>query len=200
MVSDEYKVIFVSIPRTGGHTINSLFQKDKEINPGEVGGRHAKPSDYVNAFPIKWKEYFKFTIVRNPFDRVVSYWSRNNRGYLTQMDLSKKKIWDKVKNDFNTFIQNELAKNLNRTHYIPMIRWFEFPRGYANYDYVCRFEKFQDEIKRVCDKVGKEYPEEISKTFGAPRIGSYKEYYTEESIAIVKKLYAEDLRKFKYDF
>ena len=62
---DEYKCIFVHVPRTGGVAIaKSLF--------GNLGGSHISISLYRKVFSDVFDGYYKFTFVRNPWDRLVS--------------------------------------------------------------------------------------------------------------------------------
>jgi hypothetical protein len=202
MVDDVHKVIFVSIPRTGGHSITALFRKTQEINPKIVGGRHATPVRYTRAFPDKWRKYFKFTIVRNPFDRVVSYWSRAHRGYLSKEDLENEEVFKKVKNDFNHFVQKELPSLItNKIHFHPQANWFFIPNKLPGYDYVCRYEDFDEEIRKVLKKINFIYPvEEIPNQASSPRRRAYKDYYNPKSIEVIKDLYSKDFKRFEYGF
>lgn len=63
---DESKSIFVHIPKCAGVSINkSLY--------GNLAGGHTTFDEYIIIFEPKCIEnYFKFTFVRNPWDRVVS--------------------------------------------------------------------------------------------------------------------------------
>tara|TARA_A100000164_G_scaffold339938_1_gene335377 strand:- start:228 stop:815 length:588 start_codon:yes stop_codon:yes gene_type:complete len=72
MISDKHKIIFIHIPRTSGTSIESAFK----FNMDKVGGKHLKASEIKrNIGNDKWNNYFKFSIVRNPWERFVSMYS-----------------------------------------------------------------------------------------------------------------------------
>ena len=63
---DRYRCIFVHIPKAAGMSVcRSLF--------GNLAGGHATLADYQIIFArAEFERYFKFTFVRNPWDRFVS--------------------------------------------------------------------------------------------------------------------------------
>lgn len=91
MISHWHKTIFVHIPKCGGQSVERAFLRDlnlswatraplllrpndrPEIGPPRLAHLNAK--DYVRCHYISneiFEAYYKFSIVRNPFDRVVS--------------------------------------------------------------------------------------------------------------------------------
>ena len=71
--SDKYKYLGICIPKTGSTSLQSLFGPPY----GEVVGRgpgehHMDLKEALRQFH-RTKDYFKFTFVRNPYDRVVSF-------------------------------------------------------------------------------------------------------------------------------
>ena len=115
MISHTFKFIFIHIPKTSGNSL-SLFLRDiinnkvilRNSNLGPKQGisiicekinkdiKHEPITYYYNLYGDNIKNYFKFTIVRNPYDRMLSfyYWSRGEN----------KQIFKK--NQFIEFIQN----------------------------------------------------------------------------------------------
>ena len=72
MINDEFKVIFIHIPRTSGTSIESAFDK----NMDHIGGKHLNASSIKKiAGNDKWDCYFKFSIVRNPWERFASMYN-----------------------------------------------------------------------------------------------------------------------------
>src|SRR5688500_4741376 len=93
IISGQHKFIFVAIPKTGTHSVRralrehlgpqdveqvGLFVQKKfpipdlaRIGHGHITLEQVRP--YLK--PEAWAGYFKFAVVRNPFDRFVSYCS-----------------------------------------------------------------------------------------------------------------------------
>jgi hypothetical protein len=87
-ISHKYKVIFVHIQRTGGNSVHRIFQdhdpalvEKVDINPTKNRTRHCFLSDIKTAIPPEiYNNYTKICIVRNPYDRMVSWFARFQNG------------------------------------------------------------------------------------------------------------------------
>lgn len=85
MYSHEHKFIYVHIPKSAGtfvkHYLLSNIEPDYKNNQNQQDyddKYHVTCERALNAISSevpKYKDYFKFTVVRNPFDRVVSMFS-----------------------------------------------------------------------------------------------------------------------------
>ena len=72
MISDKHKIIFIHIPRTSGTSIESAF----DLNMDKEGDKHLRASEIKKKTGSdKWNSYFKFSIVRNPWERFASMYS-----------------------------------------------------------------------------------------------------------------------------
>jgi hypothetical protein len=199
----EYKVFFIHIPRTGGHTIDALFGHRRNKQKDRVK-RHAYPKDYKNIFPKEWKEYFKFTFVRNPWDRVVSAWtrSRGSRNYLVE---DKKNIHDdkwfsqNIRNSFNAFIENELNNVLVSGHFIPQSKWLlKSNKKPYKYNFIGRFEYFERDLGILLDNLDIDYSQIPVMNVSNKR--PYIEYYNNKTLKIVKELYKEEIEYLGYEY
>jgi hypothetical protein len=106
MISDKHKFIFNHPPRTAGTIFETEYDKAFKLNiPSELERRdgvvskfypkppgferplskHMQADEYKMYFPKKWEEYFKFSIVRTPWEHVVSCY------YLSRKQASKLK-------------------------------------------------------------------------------------------------------------
>ena len=104
MISHKLKFIFIHIPKTSGNSLslflkhlvdNMVIQRNSRmgLNQGidiicEKNKRdikHNKIAYYKNTYGERINNYFKFTIVRNPYDRMLSYYfwikGKNNQEF-----------------------------------------------------------------------------------------------------------------------
>ena len=77
MIITEYKTIFIHIPKNAGtavekyfgiHNLDTLYPND------ERALKHDTIYEIKSKFPNKYKSYKKFAIVRNPYERMVSWY------------------------------------------------------------------------------------------------------------------------------
>jgi len=90
IVSKKHKLIFVKTKKTAGSTLEKLLfphlgaedvctgsprDNTPRINTSSTDG-HASWAKIQASYPTEWNNYFRFTIERNPWDKVVSsyYW------------------------------------------------------------------------------------------------------------------------------
>jgi len=198
---DETKSIFVHIPKCAGVTIaNSLY--------GKRWAGHLRVLHFQSAFTkSEFDSYFKFAVVRNPWDRVYSAYRFLKDGGLTNSD----KAWtaENLVNykDFGEFVKGWLTKASAETkaHFIPQHRFICAPgaEGHAM-DFLGRYERLQEDFDRIKRRM---YPggegEKIelgSLNRTSPSSISYVEAFTPETRDIVADVYAKDIALLGYRF
>jgi len=203
MISDQYKCIFVHVPKCAGTSIdNALLHKkfrawNSKLNIWE---QHATISQIKKHFisPEKFKEYFKFSIVRNPWSRVVSnYMATTNWEHLP---VSKDTFRDFI---FSDGIFKELMDpkkiNMPRNIYHRSIPAYDylFENGKLMMDFVGRFENLKEDWKKICNKlrIKLELPHELKQKYKP-----YKEFYDNETKEEVARFYKKDIDFFNYEF
>jgi hypothetical protein len=149
--------------------------------------------------PEVWDGYFKFSITRNPWDRVVSdfSWQARNRP-----ELQPSRHWyhslgvpfDEFKatrNFFHTFVAGDWKTNDR----------FYLLDGELCVDFVVRFERLADDLAEVCRRVGLPAVT-LPHLKSGLRMGghSYRDYYDEDTKATVAKRHQQDIRLFGYEF
>jgi hypothetical protein len=148
--------------------------------------KHTTLNEYYNNWPKKYgsiEDFFKFGVIRNPWDRAISYhfW----KGY---------KSFNK-----NIFMNNLIERNRNNYRPKSCVDYF-CVKKYNDHklDYVIRFENIQQDFNIVCDKIG--IPRQQLPHKNKSRHKHYTEYYDDETREIVAKKYAKDIEYFGYKF
>lgn len=124
MILHKKKVLFVHIPRTGGSSIENYFGFEGNSNIKKLDtAQHATLQEYLQGYPNA-ESYYKFSVVRNPWDRLVSWyiWSyaevlyyqflaENGKYYPTDGN-SRGKAWVRGKaflsNQNNNYLDNKM--------------------------------------------------------------------------------------------
>lgn len=90
MISHHHKCIFIHIQRTGGTSIERWLQGEDQWNichnVKHITTKFAKYRQY----PEYYNDYFKFTFVRNPYDRILSelFFNKMYLGVHLDLDLN----------------------------------------------------------------------------------------------------------------
>lgn len=178
MISHEYKCIFVHISRTGGSSIEKAIcgREWWKINPAT---KHLTASQTKEIYKDYWNSYFKFSFVRNPWDRLVSCFSL--RAYHAP----------KKKSDVLTFL-----KNIKTPDWEPQL--FEYVDILdIDLDFVGKYETLGEDFDYIKNKTGvkKDLP-----LIGQTKRTKYQDYYCEESKKMVEELYKKSIEKYEYKF
>ncbi|HHH44031.1 MAG TPA: sulfotransferase family protein [Gammaproteobacteria bacterium] len=232
MICHHYKTVFVHVPKTAGQSVERVFldllgltwetraplllrkNRSPELGPPRLA--HLTASQYVQCKYMtreQFDSYFRFAFVRNPWDRVVSFYK-----YLGETSTMGFKQY--LVERFQSEVWNSL-------------HWFVKPQASFLYDdddrllvnYVGRFENLQTDFNQVCKRIGiaqtdlpcvnkskkitaKPVPgiSKVKRILGkhgktkkeAPV--RYQDYYDEESRELVAKLYSRDIELFGYRF
>ena len=191
------KSIFVRIPKSAGRSVSiSLY--------GNLVGSHLPVKDYQIVFSEDdFNSYFKYTLVRNPWDRLVSAFLFLREGGVTGLDqyFSEKHLHDVF--DFEDFVKNHLSKKevLSFTHFRPQTD-FLLINGELAIDFVGKFESIEEDFEVIKQKLNMPPHIELAKKniTGSRTKKDYRDYYNEEMIDIVRKVYQKDIELFDYQF
>jgi len=189
--ADQFKCIFIHIPKAAGTSVAlTLFNQ---------GSSHIPWFDYYNANPDKFRRYYKFSFVRNPWDRVVSTYFFLKRGGMNEADAAWAKANLANYPTFESFVKGWLNEDNIHSweHFRPQYYFICDEEGRVQVDFVGRVENMEHDFNVVAARLG------CSRPLAKVNVGNlkhYSQYYTEESREIVARVYARDVELFKYTF
>ena len=155
MYSDSHnpKFIYIDIPRTASTSLRTI------IRPCIQFGDKKKHITIMEYSGIDLDSYFKFTVVRNPWDRMVSF-------YHWWRQASSKKRLDKTHNfnSFNSFKEfvdyfyhnsADLLKlddktTVNNRRFWPMYEWIIDVNRNPRMDYILKFTAKRSVLIKAC--------------------------------------------------
>lgn len=193
---DVTKSIFVHIPKAAGLSVCSA------VYGGKAGG-HTPISIYQLVFSKReFSSYWKFTVVRNPWDRLFSAYSFLKDGGINENDRN---FSDTVLNKYKSFEEFviEWASTYNINKYLHFMPQLYFLKSYDSndllVDYICHYETLEQDFDEVRKKLNiKTNLQHINKTKNHNY--NYRSKYTIEMIDIVGNLYAQDIFALHYEF
>jgi len=191
---DYYKCIFVHLPKTGGISVSHGLW-------GHLTGVHKSMEDYSRIFSDEtFNTYYKFTFVRNPWDRLVSAYTFLKAGGLHAKDAKWAEKHLSGLDTFEDFVLNWLnSENIQKgIHLIPQSDFLKID-GQMRMDFIGRFENLQADFDIVKHRIGLPDADLPHKNKSARK--DYKSYYTNDSvIEKVAEVYAEDIELLQYSF
>ena len=180
MIFDEYKCIFIHLEKTGGTSIESLF-----ANNGcrlVIEDRHLRARQVAERRPDKWRDYFTFTIVRNPWEKIYSWWWNDHEH-------------GKVKMSFKEHVKflSGLKGNHISTNQV------DFIRARPPIDHIGRFENLREEMNMLIDRFDLN-DTTIPHERKIPNKPHCSAYYDDELVELVGKMFEKDIKRFGYEF
>jgi hypothetical protein len=192
---DQYRCIFVHIPKCAGVSVcQSLF--------ANLGAGHYPLTTYLKVFSnAEYAQYFKFTIVRNPWDRLLSAYLFLKQGGYNSADRRWGDQYLGVYDNFGDFVRNWVTPDNIRAwvHFLPQTDYLRAPDGATGMDFIGRFENLEADFGQICDRLG------IAGRLDKLNIGrgenrSYSEFYDNETRELVAEAYREDIVQLGYRF
>jgi Sulfotransferase family len=192
---DRTRSIFVHIPKAGGVSVAiSLY--------GNRAGSHTSVSGYQLVFnAAEFQSYFKFTFVRNPWDRLYSAYRFLSAGGMNDLDRSWSEKHLAGVEDFEAFVLEALPRRSVRraVHLRPQVQFLRNSiTGKIGVDFVGRFERFDEDFATVAQRLGKDVS--LPHMNGSRFQGDYRSAYSSRMRSVVDSVYAADINAFGYQF
>ena len=224
MIIKKEKTIFIHVPKTGGTSVCTHFGFDNyeyKNNKGQQSKKHDSITLLKAKFPKEYDEYMKFSVVRNPYDRMVSVYF-----FITQ-SLPKiyKQFFENIDTTtvnfdftFKEFLNDPDGVSLKYSQEMEKAMPILASKGFVNnsphprklnekFKYfmlkpqhvwvdesvkILKFENLQEEISELIPGIKLEH---LNKS----EHDHYLSYYDKQSLDLVYNRYEQDFKQFNYE-
>lgn len=217
LISPSRRIIFVHIQKTGGETVAQILRSAlPDIQ--ELGPKHCFAA-YGAGRVEAWDSYYKFAFVRNPWDRLVSWYAmiqdarhtqwheaaRNRRRLSHFYQARTNPLWRYVYREaptFESFIKNgtaeiAVAETVSYSFLHNQLDYVTAASGRLLVDRIGRFERFGEDLREILDRIGVDHrPAHENRSSHL----HYSKYYDEVTRDIVARRFAKDIAAFGYRF
>ena len=182
----QQNTVFYTIPKTGNSSINFLFlKKNKSLESFETYfDIHSAKRKYISKNKnLKMDSLFKFTIVRNPFDRLVSCYKNK------VLDENRFKfLFIKKNTPFNKFckIIFRIPDFLSDVHFMSQ----SYILANKKVDYTGRFENLKKDFEPIRKKFKLDTLPHINKSQN--KKNEWRDFYTLQTANLIYKRYKKD--------
>ncbi len=211
LISEQYRFVFIHIYKTAGTSIQQALTPyvanyyDKVINRVlKCLDKNAKRfHNYYRPqpFPVhitaeqlvaqigreEFDSYFSFSVVRNPWDRMVSMYK-----FILGNRLHPSYGVVKRLGNFDAYVEWKCSHQ-------PMLQtdFVCSKEGELLVDYVGKYENLNADFQFICSRIG--IAATLSK-FNVSNTRPYQDFYSDESKELVKQYFAPDIEMFDYEF
>lgn len=216
--SEKFKFLFLAVPKTGTTFVERILvdlckglSDDTLTTPNpklsKKVGIYKKHDELKKVKDVDFNNKFSFAFTRNPYDRVVSWYS-----YLTQklnneeerqrhIEIYGKKFLSGDFTDFVKYAPDWVTQS--------SLDWCVDAKHNRRVDFVGKYENFNDDLEYVLKNI---FRSELSFVdfmrlckidewaYNSSKHKKYTEYYTSETKKIIQNKCAKELNYFKYEF
>jgi hypothetical protein len=197
---EKTKTIFIHIPKNAGTSIA------KTVYGQSLG--HIPISRYKSYNKEKYQTYFKFAVIRNPWDRLYSAYKylKAREGKPQWLDGQFADKYLRGLDTFEAFVLKLSERSYRNSvltfkHLIPQHYWITFPssRDTVQMDYIVRFEALEEDLKKALRLEGLDLDEDLLHERKTKK-KNYTEVYSSQMKEIVADIYPKDIQLFDYSF
>ncbi len=201
--SKSRKFVFVHIQKTGGCSIKSALNKNIP-DAQEFLGTHDPAISGLSQMGDSWEKLFTFSVVRNPWARLVSWYSM-----ISQADPATVKqnhrFWQYIWQEGPTF-EDFLVRCTDviddfdgrKCAVFNQLDYLTDPGGRTIVNFIGKLENIKEDAPYIFKKIGLEGCK--LHHYNKSKHGHYSEYYTPALRDLVGERFRRDIEHFDYQF
>ena len=187
MIDHQRKLLFVHIARTGGTSVESALV-------GNDWWRIDPKTKHLSARQMRafygediWNKYKKFSIVRNPWDRVISMWATG--WWSPELNMAGIENHSGLKQFIERLSPHE-HEEYGSLLFVDIIN--------EELDYILRYETLNSDLNQMLDELG--LGQVVLPRLESRKREPYTFYYNDDTKALVQKIFSQDILKYGYSF
>ena len=203
MVLEDKKLIYLEVTKVANCSIKASMLKNKFKDDYSVQRESLKYT--VHNLDNKYDDYYKFTFVRNPFERIVScYESKYHKdrqmlgNILTELEYDHY-LFGYIRRDrgFANFLCRIalIPDSYKDHHFKPQYSIVYDKNGRKRVDYIGKYENLNQEYGKISRKYGLDRLDVYNKTDRK----TYMEYYNRFTVYLAYFIYKKDIKFFEYE-
>ena len=218
-LSWKHKFVYISIHKTASETVRHLLNPHSDIK--SCGDKQTICYHHIPAKKMKyyfdererakegsanWNEFFKFTTVRNPWDRKLSTFAylKRKATEFKKADMGWDPSWfvektlkiDAECDNFKQYLRKYCEPNKKRNRQVDLVLDNE---GNNMLDFIGKVENLEHDVKYAFKQIGLPEPKLIhrNKSDHRPYTDAYDEQWMIDKVA---ERYKDDIKHFDYEF
>lgn len=212
LINHEKKFIFIHVQKNAGISIERILLGEFPDSQA-WHGRHGRAIDGLSDMqPVQWEEYFSFAFVRNPWDRMVSWYAmieeaKKNLSFFRRFRKNpfRSELWNYAINhshDFESFLENCTATifdlGCNKSFIFNQSDYLTDSQGNIVVDFIGRFENLAADTDHVFEKLG--IVSARLPKLNQSQHSHYSQWYTPKTRQLIAERFAKDIALFGYEF
>ena len=199
-INKTHKFAFIHIPKTGGCSIKQILKHYEDDSTVPIYHRTVSKVIWKYGYT---KDYYKFSFVRNPWDRFVSAFMYLRGGGQRKQKGDRIAQQDILKNgegDMKKFLNSGFDFKKHIRHMNPQVD-FLLRKGKNVMDYIGRYETLSEDFDKVCNHLNIDLWSlpTANRTSGKAE-KEYIEYFDKETEEIIGEAYRDDIEMLGYKF
>jgi len=208
LISHEKKFLFIHIQKTAGSSITQLLSKSIP-DLSSYRGTHDHAIWAKNDAEFIWSDYYKVAFVRNPWDRLVSWYmmiTQISDSLVAQGATHKiNKLWGYVlenSTSFDSFLYNCTAtiddQDGEKSFLFNQLDYVTDNSGKIIVDFIGRFESLHYDALHMFNQLNLSNIKLAH--YNASTRSHYQDYYTHATRRLIARRYERDIDFFGYCF
>lgn len=195
LISKSHQFIFLAVPKTASSSIEHALAEFRSPLTG-CFNKHATCTKLSRDLPPEiWDSYFKFAVVRNPYDTLQSWYFYRQREDLANPKHPRHNLYT-GNISFDEFVETFSQKHIM----LNQIYWTAPPAlgGENQLDFVCRYENLAADFGEVCRRLDIPCPT-LPTIRSSSNDASAKNLWNRHSRRLANDYFKEDFEHFDYE-